>query len=485
MNFDSLFEDLSFRTVRGDERKLTTLEITDVVTTPEEAGASSLFVATRTPLHDGHRFVFSAYERGCRLFLCEREVELNADAVVLVCKSSAEHLFTLASRVYGHPERHLTLVGITGSEGKTSLALALASFLCAKGARVASLTSDGLCTCGSWQAPDPIVPDAAKLCRYLRDMVKNGVEYAILEFSAYQLSLEIVSGLSFAVVVHTGLSPRHIGENEFENIEALAAAKARLLLAESAISVLPVGLDVPTASRTVRVGEGGDFFASAPTFSLGGRGVIGSHLTVFEREASWRVFLPVTAEYAPTLAAFLFAVLRALDFEAEEIAAECSRLQGTGRMECAFLGEDCAVYIDSAYEAADIERALSRLAPLTKGRLCALLGAVGGRARYRRAEIGRVLYTHADFAYLTADHPGEEDVAAICEEIRAGMRDDARSCVIEDRESAIERAVRELRRGDILLLLGKGNEPYQLVRGERLPYSEREALRLALLKMRR
>lgn len=482
MNFEELFEGVTYRFAKGSARDVARFSIEHVATTPVENMQNMAFIATVTPLIDGHDLFGEAYDRGCRLFVCEREVVLPHDAVVLVCPRNTRLPGMLASRVYGYPERHLTLVGITGSTGKSSVALMTAQLLCTTGRRAAALVTDGVFCDGAISRAAASVPDAVGLRRILAKMCQDGVEYAVLELSAYQLAHGAADGLDFAAVLLTDLAQRHVGAGEFSDFAAYRAAKERLTVARAAVAVLPVGVEMLTAGQTLRVGKEGDVFAKDVLPGFGGDGVPGMHFTLCEGAEEHRTFVPIPAPFAVQNAIFAICLARALGVSHDEIDAQMPYVSARGRLECVFSDGARHVYIDSAFEPCDVTRALDALAPFAATRLSVVVGAVGGRARERRAALGRVLAAHADFAYLTADDPDAEDPVGICEEIRSAMAENDRCCIVADRAGAIDRAVRELRAGDVLLVTGKGNDETQLVMGVRYPFCEREILRCAMEK---
>jgi UDP-N-acetylmuramoyl-L-alanyl-D-glutamate--2,6-diaminopimelate ligase len=150
-------------------------------------------------------------------------------------------------------------------------------------------------------------------------------------------------------------------------------------------------------------------------------------------------------------------------------------------LECVGAYEGRYIYVDAAYTAEDLARALDALSPYTRGRSSVLIGSVGNRARVRRAPLGKAAAEHADLVYLTADDPDCEDPVAICEDMMEEIKDRERCCVIPDRRKAIERAVLEMRPGDTLLLAGKGGERFQLVCGRQEIFDEREIVARTLL----
>lgn len=180
MNFDAIFEGLVVRHAADGARDTARHIITEVITSPETGGENALFVATRTALSNGRYALESAYARGCRLFLCAHDAYVGKDATVMICEDPEALLGILAARVYGHPSREMTVFGITGSAGKSSVAQMTARILRQTGHRVGVLGTDGMDMDGKCVPAPAIVPDAAAIHRALRKMADNGVEFAIL-----------------------------------------------------------------------------------------------------------------------------------------------------------------------------------------------------------------------------------------------------------------------------------------------------------------
>lgn len=482
MNFDELFEGIDYCFAEGHARNASDVTVENVITAPEANAQNALYVAMRGVLLDGSVGIRAAYDHGCRLFLCEWMPDLPQDATVLLCEAPERVLGTLASRVYGYPERALTLVGITGSAGKTSVAMMTQTLLSREGFRVAAITTDGVYRGETLSRADGIVHDAASLRRLLATLLREGVTHVLIELSAYQLAHCVADGASFAITALTNLAPRHLRFGEFGDVQDYIEAKERLLAVNAAYTLLPVGFKKHTGGTPVYIGEGGDLFARDVRVSFGGTGVQGMRFLLCSPQGEQEIFLPIPVPFAVQNALFVAAIAQGLGVDTKAIASHLAHIVALGRMECVFSDTERHVYLDSAYEGEDIARSLDLLAPLATGRLSVLVGSVGGRASARRAEIGRAIERHADFAYLTADDPDSEDPVSICEEIRAAMRegDRERTCIIADRTRAIERAVCDLRRGDVLLITGKGNDATQLVRGVRVPFCEREIVRRAL-----
>ena len=247
MNFKELFEGIDYHFVEGYARDVSGMVITDVITSPERDVARALYVATRSALTDGAVGMRAAYDNGCRLFLCEWVPDLPRDAVVLLCTDTTRVLGTLASRVYGYPERTLTVACVTGSAGKSSVAMMAAQLLLREGYRVAAITTDGVWRGDALTRADAIVADAAMLRRLLATLLREGFTHVILELSAYQLSKKIADGMDFTVTALTNLLPNHLRFGEFGDEQDYKEAKSPPSPTKTVLP--PVCISMPTGSN--------------------------------------------------------------------------------------------------------------------------------------------------------------------------------------------------------------------------------------------
>lgn len=481
MDFDTLFEGLAVRHATDSARDTARHHIEKVLTSPETGGENALFVVTKTALFNGRYAMASAYARGCRLFLCAGDAYVGKDATVMICEEPERLLGTLAARVYGHPSRQMTVFGITGSAGKSSVAQMTAQTLRQVGRRVGVLGTDGLELDGISTPAPTIVPDAAAIQRDLRKMADNGIEFAILELSSYQLAHHAAEGIAFTAVLLTNLLPRHVGRLEHPDFAAYRAAKQTLMQSPCALAVLPVGEEMETrAKRVLRLGEGGDCWAENVHTSRGFDQAPRTLLRLFEKEGNIEITLPVLGDMAVQNTLCAATLCRAAGLSQSLVARGLANACVRGRMECIGAKDGRLVYRDAAFCAEDLSHALHTLRSLVTGRLCVLLGSVGGRAKERRASLARAACECADFVYFTADDPDGEDPAAICGEMLSAMAEPARAAILTDRRLAISRAVREMREGDVLLILAKPTDTGQLVRGSYQPFAERDEVAGAL-----
>ena len=469
MRLTELIKGFSYRLVGNCE--IEGIELDAVTTQSHDATPAHLYICTRTALRDGHYAAEVAYQGGCRLFLAERTLILPPDATVLVVEDTEALTGELAARLMGHPARRMTLLGVSGSVGKSSVACMLFSMLRAAGRRAAVLLPTGVLEEKGFAPFGNIMPDGAEIAEILRNFEANGVEYVILALSSYMLEHKAAFSLPFAAVLLTNLSPELPGRGECPNPRAHCRAVASLLACDAPFKLLPTELDLACeGGRLLRFGEGGDFSArDICRYDEGG----GSSFLLTYPGGSANAYTPVPGRAAinNALAASALAVTVGLG---EREILEGLRQPVPGMLECIADFSGRRIYRDTAYSPEALTRALLTLGECCRGKLTVLLGSVGGRAKARRLPLAAAAERHADFVYLTADNPDTEDPMQICTRMAQGFEDASRYVIIPDRQAAIERAVLEMRPGDVLLLAGKGRECFQLVNGQRLPFDERK-----------
>lgn len=482
MRVEKLFAPFRFTRSRG-ALSVYDLNIKDIVTNPADATVNTVYVCVRTPIGDGHYGAAVAYANGCRCFLAARGLGLREDAAVYTTEDPEAHLGALAARCFGYPAKSLTVFGITGTHGKTSVADTLAATLRQAGKRIALLTTDGTEIDGVFKLAPPTAPNAADVQRMLRAARRKKAEFAIIEFSAYMLAHHAEKSIPFAAVLLTDLAPRHIGKGMHQDFASYWAAKKKLLLSPSPLVFLPESVaDLDVKGRVVCYGDTGDIVAQNSRI-LHENGLLGTVFSLTYKQETAEIFYPVIGDFAIRNATAAAALALAAGLSLVEVAQGLSCAAPIGRMECIYANNGARVFLDTAYEAQDLLGALQSLRRVTSGRLCVVLGSVGGRAVYRRAPLGKMAVEHADFVYFTADDPGSEPVKGIIQEMVSEIEDAGRYLCIPSRRKAILRAMEDLRAGDTLLILGKARDDTQLVMGTKEPFSDRKVALEAARRM--
>ncbi|MGN1473246.1 MAG: UDP-N-acetylmuramoyl-L-alanyl-D-glutamate--2,6-diaminopimelate ligase [Eubacteriales bacterium] len=468
-------------------RPIPQLSVDRVCDDSRRVSSGCLFVAVEGAVSDGHDYLQSAYRLGCRAFVVEkRQDELPEDAFVFLAEDSRKALALLSARILGDPGKKLTLIGITGTKGKTTTALMLRGILCRAGIAAGYIGSNGV-RYADVSLPDTknTTPGSAELNGYLAAMVDAGITHVVLEVSSQALYMRRVYGLTFSVVIFTNLGVDHIGGAEHPTFEHYKASK-RSLFFDYGAQTMVVNIDDPNSAdmtppgiRILTVSEqrDADYSASGIRFlRRGGLLGVAADCSVHGVQHELELVLPGKFNIINALCAA--AAAEALGVESEVSFSVLRETLVEGRFECVPVVSDRFFVIDFAHNGMALRSVLEALRQYKPKRLVCVFGSVGGRTRGRRKQLGDVAAQLCDEVILTADDPDYEPVSDICADILPSF--DGSLCrvrVIEDREEAIRTALAESLPGDIVLFAGKGHESFQLVRGVRQYFSERELIR--------
>lgn len=448
-----------------------------------------LFVAVPGFKRDGRDFVPQAVARGAVAVASEAPVPSCVAARIEVDNARAA-LADFAATFYGHPSRELTLVGVTGTDGKTSTTRLLAAVLETAGKRTGWLNTVDVQTGGEPRPNDlrHTTPEAVGVQSFLRELVQAGAEAGVLEVSSHALALERVRGCEFDVSVFTNLSPEHL--NFHQTMEQYLATKARLfeMLGEPTAKSGPrhgvVNADDPAApairaacpASVVTYGLDNPADVTARQIELGPRG---ARFTLSTPAGEARVATRLIGRFNVLnwLAAAAAAYALGVGPEKVALAAEALPLL-RGRMEAVERGQPFAVFVDFAHTPQALETALRALRQHTTGRLLLVFGNAGERDPASRPAMGRLAAELADFFVISMDDPLHEDPAEIAAAVAVGARQagaaEGKQFEIElDRRRAIELLFQRARAGDSVLLAGKGHETRMLVGDDRLPWDDR------------
>ena len=445
---------------------------------------NALFVCIRGAVFDGHAYADRAYTIGCRMFVAESALHLPADAVVIRVTDSRRALARLSAAFYRYPARELTVIGITGTKGKTTTALLIRHILEENGIPAGYIGSNGVQFAGRFYPTANTTPESCDLHAYLRQMADAGVKHVALEVSSQALYLNRVHGLDFPISVFTNLSPDHIGGVEHPTFEHYRACKRALFTDHNSGTVI-ANLDDPAAEamvagcpRIVGVSVEGEADLAARDIALFRRkSRLGVEFVCRHAGKEAAFALPLPGEYNVHNALCAAAVGLEAGLTLPQIAAAMATVAIKGRCEAVDILPDVTFLIDYAHNGVSLRAALETLRCYSPSRLICLFGSVGGRTQMRRPELGAVANELCDLAILTSDNPDFEDPQAVIADIAAAFTPDGCPYLIEpDRAAAIALAVREARPGDIILLAGKGHEDYQLICGEKRPFDERAIL---------
>ncbi|HEY8041108.1 MAG TPA: UDP-N-acetylmuramoyl-L-alanyl-D-glutamate--2,6-diaminopimelate ligase [Polyangiaceae bacterium] len=457
--------------------------------------AGDLFVARKGGKADGARFVQDAVARGAAAVMAGRgAVDLAAAGVpvVLVDDPGAALAFA-ASAVYGHPSFALEVVGITGTNGKTTTAhLVRAAVDGALGRPSCGILGTVGHSFGDWRVEaEHTTPEADEIARTMAAMRARGATHVAMEVSSHALELGRVLAVRFRVAALTNLTQDHLDFHG--SMQAYADAKARLFTERGpGAAVLNVddafGRDLAARVRSPLVRVSARVGADADVAPLEAR-VDARGIAATVRTPRGEVKLATRLVGAHNLENLLLAlgIAHALDLDLARAADALSREPGApGRLErCDGEGDDVTVLVDYAHTPDALTRALDAVRAVAQGRVWCVFGCGGDRDPSKRAPMGDAVARRADAVVVTNDNPRTEDPAAIADAVVAGVRAAGREPVVElDRRKAIDFAVRSASGGDVILVAGKGHEDYQVVGTVKHPFDDRIETRRALARRR-
>ncbi|HSD00782.1 MAG TPA: UDP-N-acetylmuramoyl-L-alanyl-D-glutamate--2,6-diaminopimelate ligase [Gaiellales bacterium] len=472
MELSALIEAVRPRAVRGR----TGAEITAVTYRADAAVPGALHVCVPGHTADGHDYAAEAVRRGAAALVVERELEL--DVPQLVVDSARNAMAAAADAFYGHPSAELAVVGITGTNGKTTTAFLMHAVLEAAGRRSGLLGTVEQRVGGRVEPVVRTTPESVDLQAVLRRMVDAGDTACVMEVSSHALELDRVAGVRFAASAFTNLTQDHLDFHP--DMEHYFRAKARLF--ESAPAAINV--DDPYGRRLA--GEAGGpvltYARADPSAAvrphaveIGPGGVISLIASTPRGPLPLAVRLRGGFNVENVLCAVALGEVLELPHAAvrEGIAA----VRGVpGRFEPVDVGQPFTVLVDYAHTPDGLENLLRSAREITSGRLICVFGCGGDRDRGKRPLMGALVRRLADVGLVTSDNPRSEDPAAIIADITAGFEMD----VEVDRRAAIERAVAMAGPADVVVIAGKGHEQGQEVAGRIIPFDDREVAREAL-----
>ncbi|MDR7439631.1 MAG: UDP-N-acetylmuramoyl-L-alanyl-D-glutamate--2,6-diaminopimelate ligase [Armatimonadota bacterium] len=441
-----------------------------------------LFCAVPGQRYDGHAFVAEAVARGAAAVLVERPVEVSVPQIVV--PSVRRALGPLASALYGHPSRHLRVIGVTGTNGKGTVTYLLRAVLEAGGMPCGVIGSLGAVV-GSEVLPLPLTtPEASDLHALFHRMVQSGLRFAAVEVASHALAQERVGGVRFAAAAFTNLTQDHL---DFHGtFEAYRNAKALLFerVESDGICVInredPAGAYMASRSRApvLLYGFGQEAHVRAENVSMDLRETTFIVRTLRGRARFW---LPLCGIFNVLNALCAIALGEHFGVPLDAMADALRHFPGLpGRFERVDEGQDFAVIVDYAHTPDSLRAVLETARQVAPGRVVVVFGCGGDRDPTKRPVMGRVASERADLVVLTSDNPRTEDPLRILQQIHAGVTDGARCVVEPDRRAAIQLAIAEARTGDVVLICGKGHETYQIVGTRRIPLDDREEARKAL-----
>lgn len=440
-----------------------------------------IFVALEGAVSDGHKYIKQAIENGAKGVLVSKKVELEFPVEYILVKDLRKNLGKIASNFYGYPQKKLKIIGITGTNGKTTSTYLLESILGKeKVARIGTV---------EYKIGDEVIeapnttPESLDIVKMCKKAVEKGLEYLVMEVSSHALSLGRVDMLEFDVASFTNLTLDHLDYHE--NMDNYFQAKRKLFTMLKDSKKSSINIDDSYGDRLYKefggysysLNKSADLTGEIVEFHSDGQLVrLNLMGEIFEEK------LAILGRYNLYNVLGVIGIALQLGVEKNIILERLKDIKGApGRFELVNCGQDYIVVVDYAHTGDALENILKSINELKKGRVITVFGCGGDRDTTKRPIMGEIAQRLSDIAILTSDNPRTEDPHLIVEDVKKGMNGD-NYLVEEDREHAIMKAIEIAQKDDIILIAGKGHETYQILGRKKIHFDDREIARREIVK---
>lgn len=452
------------------------IEVADVTQDSRLVKEGSLFVCVKGAVFDGHNVAAEMLEKGAAAVVAERDLGLDKQIIV---ENSRAVFSPICANFYNNPAKKLKLIGLTGTNGKTTTTFLIKQILENSGKKVGLIGTVQNMICDEIYPAKYTTPDPYELQKLFAMMVDAGCEYCVMEVSSQALAQGRVNGLNFAVGVFTNLTQDHLDyhktwENYFNS--------KRMLFENCDIAVtneddkygleIVKGLDFDKLITYAVDTNNADYVAKNVSFKSSGveYELVGDNIG--------RCYCPIPGRFSVYNSLCAAAVALALGIDFDKVLAAISKSNGVkGRIEVVPCDRDFTIIIDYAHSPDGLENIITSLKEIAKGRVVTVFGCGGDRDKTKRPKMGRIAAELSDFCVVTSDNPRSENPSEIIKDILVGMEGiDTPYEVVELRRDAIAYAINHAKKDDIILLAGKGHETYQILPTGTIHFDEREVV---------
>lgn len=452
------------------------IEVADVTQDSRLVKEGSLFVCVKGAVFDGHNVAAEMLEKGAAAVVAERDLGLDKQIIV---ENSRAVFSPICANFYNNPAKKLKLIGLTGTNGKTTTTFLIKQILENSGKKVGLIGTVQNMICDEIYPAKYTTPDPYELQKLFAMMVDAGCEYCVMEVSSQALAQGRVNGLNFAVGVFTNLTQDHLDYHKtWENY----FTSKRMLFENCDIAVtnaddkygleIVKGLDFDKLITYAVDTNNADYVAKNVSFKSSGveYELVGDNIG--------RCYCPIPGRFSVYNSLCAAAVALALGIDFDKVLAAISKSNGVkGRIEVVPCDRDFTIIIDYAHSPDGLENIITSLKEIAKGRVVTVFGCGGDRDKTKRPKMGRIAAELSDFCVVTSDNPRSENPSEIIKDILVGMEGiDTPYEVVELRRDAIAYAINHAKKDDIILLAGKGHETYQILPTGTIHFDEREVV---------
>jgi UDP-N-acetylmuramoyl-L-alanyl-D-glutamate--2,6-diaminopimelate ligase len=476
MNLKDLISGLNVISANGDME----IDINGIAYDSRKVKEGTVFVCIEGFSVDGHEYVPIAIENGAKALLVQKDVSVPDGITVVKVDNTRYALAQVSDTFYRHPSGKFTLVGITGTKGKTTTSFMIKSVLDKANHKVGLVGTLGSRIGDEVLATERTTPESYDLQALFSEMVEKDVNSVVMEVSSQGLELHRVSGCEYDVGVFTNISQDHIGPKEHPNFEHYLNAKIKLF---SMCKTGLINIDSKYGHEVIEKSK-----CDVLTFGIDNEADIKAKDIIhhpdsveFNAVTPWgekKIYVNIPGKFTVYNALASIGVCLKMGISFDVIAAGLVSVSVPGRAEVVETGREFTIMIDYAHTPDSLENILTTVKGFAPGRVVNLFGCGGDRDRTKRPVMGKISGEIADFTIITSDNPRTEDPTGIIKEIEDGMKTTPGEYItIVDRRQAIKHAIENAQKNDVIVLAGKGHETYQIFKDKTIHFDEREVVR--------
>ena len=459
------------------------IDITGLESNSKNVKEGYLFIAIKGFSVDGHDYINNAIEAGAKAVMVQegcdlKKIKLPSDVTLIMAKDTRHALAICSCNFYDNPSRKFRLIGVTGTKGKTTTTFMIKEILEKAGYKVGLIGTIATYINGKMVSESSrTTPESIELQKIFAQMVEAGVEYVVMEVSSQSLKLHRVDGCDFNIAVFTNFSEDHISANEHPDMKDYFESKLKLfkmcdngIINVDDLQVSKIPKLFPDSNiMTYGIDNYCQMLAKDITIT---NSYVDFRVKVSDKNERVKVDIPGRFSVYNALAAIC--VAKKIGVPSDKVIEALAEIKVPGRSEMVPNKREIPIMIDYAHSPESLQNILSAVKSYTKGRVISVFGCGGDRDKTKRPIMGEISGKIADFTFITTDNPRTESPEEIVKEIEDGIKKTkGKYKVVVDRKEAIKEAINMANKQDIIVLAGKGHEPYQEINGKKYPFDER------------
>ena len=463
------------------------LDITNIEYDSRKVRENTLFICIKGFNSDGHKYIQNAIKSGAKSFLVQDDISIDGYTFIRVNDTRAS-MAKIADNFYNHPSKKFGVIGVTGTNGKTSITTLLSEILKSNNNKVGLIGTIKIFDGEEEIQSNSTTPESIELQNYFNAMLNNKCDYCSMEVSSHSLALNRVDETDFKLGLFTNLTPDHLDFHK--DLEDYRRSKEKLFFKTSIANIINIDDDggkkiyenikyLKTPVYTYGIDNEADFMARDIQISSNG---VSYKLKTPTYEDD--IFVPIPGKFTVYNTLAVIAACYMLNLDKDVIIKTLKNTNGiTGRFEIVENDKDINVIIDYAHTPDALENILNTVKEFAKGDIITVFGCGGDRDKIKRPLMGKISQKLSDICIITSDNPRNEDPNLIIEDILSGLDKDIKNYkVIIDRKEAIEEAIKIAKKDDIIIIAGKGHENYQIIGKNKYHFDDKEIVKGYLMK---